>query len=275
MPCSPPSRAARPGGSWRQRRAGAALPTTTFGAPRAWGGNVLAGPPAAARGAGAPEQRVDAAYAQRPKFTLPTASASVAETFALEFDASTAGSVTLARYGRWTDISREGGLGTDAGSITALHQLGVAQDLDTGLVDAVETAAGAAVTYTADAPAAIRPAIATGSTRPPPGPRRARDPGQPRQRGAAAGRDPGRRPDHRGGFQRFSGALVYPTSAANTGFMTVANLAAGSRYFSARGLQTETDQAPKTAMLTIATSVIAGYGVGLASGFARTVDVVA
>ena len=254
----------------------AALATTTFGAPRAWGANVLAGPRLLHVVAGVPQQSVDAAYAQHPKFTLPTASASVGENVTLaEFAASTAGSVTLARYGRWTDISREGGLGTDAGSIVAMHQLGVALDLDAALVDAVETAAGAAVAFTADVPAAIRTAMSNvlAATA-------AEDPEQlvilVNPANAAllqdvtpvGGQTVGER------FQRFSGALVYPTSAANTGFMTVANLGAGCRYFEGRGLTTETDEAVKTATLTIATSVIAGYGVGLASGFAVMVDVV-
>lgn len=254
----------------------AALATSTFGAPRAWGSNVLDGPRLLHVAAGVTAQMVEAVAAQHPKFTLPTAQASVGENVSLaEFDDSTAGSVTLARFGRWTDISLEGLIGTDAGAITAMHRIGIAKDLDKALIDAVETAAGAAVAFSADVPAAIRKAMAGVID-------------------ATAAADAGdlvilAHPDDAAllqdvspiggqsiaeGFQRFSGALVYASSAVNTGFITVANLKAGTRYFQARGLTTETDLAPKTDTLTVATSVIAGYGIGLADGFATMVDVV-
>lgn len=254
----------------------AALATGTLGAPRAWGSNVLAGPRLLHVAAGVPQQPVDAAYAQHPTFTLPTATGSVAENVSLsEFDDSTAGSVTLARFGRWTDLSRESLIGADAGAIGAMHQIGVAKDLDKALIDAVETAAGSAVAFSSDVPAAIRKAMAGVID-------------------ATAAEDAANlviltHPDDVSllqdvspiggltsgeGFQKFSGALVYASSAVNTGFMTVANLKAGCRYFQARGLTTETDLAPKTDTLTVATSVIAGYGIGLTGGFATMVDVV-
>jgi hypothetical protein len=200
----------------------------------------------------------------------------VAENVTLsEFAASTAASVTLARFGRWTDISRESLIGADAGAMVAMHQIGVAKDLDKVLIDAVETAAGAAVGFQTDVPANVRKAMA-----------------QVTDNTAAA--DSADlvvlvHPDNAsllqdvspiGGqtiaepFQRFSGAIVYPSSAVNTGFATVANLRAGARYFEARGFTTETDLAPKTDTMTIASSVVAGYGLGLATGFAVMVDVV-
>jgi hypothetical protein len=75
-------------------------------------------------------------------------------------------------------------------------------------------------------------------------------------------------------FQNFSGALVYPSSAVPVGFMLVANLQAGVRYYEAQGLVTETDLAVKTSTYTIATSVIGAYGLGLAGGAFAKVDVV-
>jgi hypothetical protein len=254
----------------------AALATGTLGGARAWGSNVLAGPRLLHVAAGVPQQGVDAIYAQHPKFTLPTASASVGENTSLaEFDDSTAGSVTLGRYGRWTDLSRESLIGADAGAISAMHQIGIAKDLDKALIDAVETAAGSAVAFSADVPGAIRKAMAGVID-------------------ATAAEDAADlvvlvHPDNVAllqdvspiggittgeGFQKFSGALVYASSAVNTGFMTVANLKAGCRYFSARGLTSETDLDPKTDTLTVATSVIGGYGIGLTGGFAAMVDVV-
>lgn len=255
----------------------AALATGTYGAPRAFGSNVLAPPRLLHVVAGVPSQSVDAIHAQHPKFTLPAAGASVGENVTLaEYDTVTAGSVTLARYGRFTDMSAESRIGTDAGGVTAMHRVGIAKDLDAALVNAVETAAGAAVAFAADVPAQIRKAMAgvLDATA-------ADDPSQLvilanpadvnllQDVTPVGGATIGER------FLNFSGALVYATSAADSGLMTVANLQAGCRWFQARGLGTEVDVAVKTDTVTVATSIIGGYGVGLTSGFAIKVDVVA
>jgi hypothetical protein len=252
----------------------ATLQTGTYGSNRVWGANVLGGPRLLHVAAGVPKQRVDGAFASHPVLTLPTASAAVGETVTLgEYAASTAGAVTLARYGRWTDVTRESQLGTDAETLVAMHATGVALDLDKVLIDATETAAGAAVAFTADVPAAIRKAqaLVIANTAAP----------------SAADLVILTHPDNASllqdvspiggitmaeGFQKFSGSLVYPSNAVNTGFITVANLRAGARYFEARSFQTETDVAIKTSVITIASSVIVGYGVTLA-GHASMVDV--
>jgi hypothetical protein len=210
---------------------------------------------------------------------LPTASAGVGENVTLsEYAASTAGSVTLARFGRWTDLSRESLIGADAGAIVGMHTIGCAKDLDKVLIDATETAAGSAVAFSADVPAAIRKAMAQVQDN-----TAAEDVSQlvilTHPDNAALLQDvaPIGGQTMAEGFSRFSGALVYPSSAVNTGFITVANLAAGARYFEAQSVMTETDLAVKTSTLTVATSVIGGYGLGLvggASGFAIMVDVV-
>lgn len=255
----------------------ATLTTSTLGAGREWAANVMRGPRVLHVATGVPQTTgTDAIYAQYPQFTLPTATGSVAEGVTVtEYAASAAGSLTMGRFGRFTDLSQESQIGADAEAIIAMHQLGVAKDLDKVLIDAVETAAGAAVAFSADVPAAIRKAMAlvidnTAAEN-------------------AADLVILVHPDNAAllqdvapiggetvgeGFQRFGGALVYPSSATNTGFMTVANLSVGCRYFEAQGLQTETDMAVKTSVLTTATSIIAGYGVSLVSGFASMVDVV-
>ncbi|HZN73569.1 MAG TPA: hypothetical protein VFC00_18010 [Micromonosporaceae bacterium] len=254
----------------------AALTTGTFGAPREWGANVLGGPRLLHVVGGVPTQAIEAILAQFPQLTLPTATAGVAEGVTLaEYAASAAGSVTLARFGRFTDFTLESLIGADAASIVAMHQIGIAKDLDKALIDLVNTAAGAAVGFTADVPAAIRKALA-----------------QVIDNTAAAD---GTElvilchPDNVallqdvnpvGGrtiaeeFTRFSGALVYPSSAVPTGFMLPANLAAGARYFEAYGVRTETDDNIKTGVQTAATHVGAGYGVTLTAGFVVKVDVV-
>lgn len=254
----------------------AALATSTYGAPRVWGSNVLAGPRLLHQVAGVPTQASDAIYAQFPVLTLPSAGASVAENITLaEFASSTAGSVTLARYGRWTDLSKESMIGTDAGAITSMHRIGIAKDLDNALIGLVNTAAGGAVAFTADVPAAIRKAMAgvidaTAAssveevvvlTHP--------DNAALLQSVTPVGGETiGER------FQDFSGSLVYASSAVPTGFMLVANLKAGCRYFQAQGVATETDTNIKTGTFSVATSVISGYGLGLAGGAFAKVDVV-
>lgn len=254
----------------------AALTTGTYGAPRAWGANVLDAPRLLSEVAGIPRDPVDAVLAQFPQLTLPTAQPVTAEGAALvEYASSAAGSVTLGRFGRWTDLTKESLIGADAGAITAMHRVGIALDLDKVLIDAVEAAAGAAVGFNADVPAQIRKAIA-------------------KVMAATATDDPAHvvvlaNPDDvhlledvapTGGqtigerFQRFSGALVYPSTAVNTGFITVAQLRAGARYFEARGLETLTDSDVKTGVETTASFIVGGYGVTLTGDFAVMQDVV-
>ena len=81
--------------------------------------------------------------AQFPKFTLPSADAGVGEgVTVVEFAASTAGTVTFKRYGRFTDLSEEALLGADSGAITAVHRTAMAHDLDATLIGLVNTDAG-------------------------------------------------------------------------------------------------------------------------------------
>jgi hypothetical protein len=246
----------------------ATLVTTTYGAPRAWGANVLDAPRLLHVAAQVPMQPVDAPLAQHPVLTLPTAQAAVAENASLgEYASSTAGSVTLSRYGRWTDLTRESLLGADAGAITAAHRVGVALDLDAVLVNAVETAAGSAVAFSADVPAAIRKALAQVAAN-----TAAADVADlvilvnPDNIALLESVTPTGGKTMAEAFTAFSGALVYPTTAADTGFITVANLKAGARFFQARALLTETDTSIKTDVLTVATSIIGGYGLTMNGG---------
>jgi hypothetical protein len=258
----------------------AALATGTYGAPRGWGANVLLGPRLLHRAAGVPQQLdLGAVSAQFPQLTLPGALAGTAENVALaEYASSTAGTVTLSRYGRWTDISTEAELSTSVSALLAIHQVGIAKDLDKLLIDAVEAAAGAAVAFTTDVPAAIRKSIATViDNTAASGPEDLVILTNPADTNLLQSVTPTGGITIAERFQNFSGALVYPSSATDAGFMTVANLRAGARYFEARGLTVQTFTDPKTGTMTNASSVIAGYGLGLvggATGFAQKVDVV-
>lgn len=253
----------------------AALTTGTLGSQRIWGSNVLRGPRIAHRVAGAPEQVVDGAKASHPRFTLPAATAPAAEGASLaEFATSTGQEVSLARYGRFTDFTAESQLGTSAEAVLAQHQIGIAKDLDLDLINQIE-ALLTPEAFEADVPAAIRKRMAsvmdaTAEDNPealvvlahP-------DDTHLLEDVAPVGGDTiGER------FQRFSGALVYPSSAVDTGFMTVANLRAGVRFFRAGSPRVVNDDDAKTGTRTISSFLIAGYGINLTDGFAEQQDVV-
>jgi hypothetical protein len=255
----------------------ATLTTGTHGAPREWGRNVLSGPRLLHVVAGVPRQPIDAILAQFPQLTLPTPSAAVGEGASLvEYASSVSGNVTAGRFGRFTDLSQEALVGTDAAAILAMHQLGIALDLDAVLVAAVQTAAGAAVAFNADVMGQIRKAIAkvlanTAAERP-------EDLvilAHPDNVNLLENVTPTGGQTIAESFQRFSGALVYPSNSVTTGFMTVANLPAGVRFFEATsGAGTAVDQNVKTGVQTVATALIGGYGITLTTGFAVMQDVV-
>lgn len=253
----------------------ATLTTGTLGSRRVWGSSVLDGPRMLHVAAGVPTQSADSVLAQFPKLTLPTASASVGEGASLvEYATSTAGSLTMGRFGRFTDLSEESQIGADAGAIVAAHAVGLARDLDKALIDAINTEAGTAVAFAADVPAAIRKQLAivqdNTAARAVDGLVIAAHPDNVAllEDVAPIGGDTIGEP-----FQRFSGAIVYPSSSVPTGFMLIGNLRAGVRFFEAAALRTATDVNIKTGVVTVATSWTAGFALGLVGAFVK-VDVV-
>ncbi len=253
----------------------AALTTTTYGSPRQWDANILSSPRTLWEAAGIPRTQAVAITAQYPKLTLPAVDAGVAEgVTVVEFAASTGGTVTLKRYGRFTDFTRESLVGADAGTVLAAHRTAIARDLDSALITLVNTDAGTAVGFTADVPAAIRKSIATVTD----------------NTAAADGQVVViAHPDNvallqavtsTGGktiaeeFVKFSGALVYASSAVPTGFMLVGNLATACRFWDAGGVETRTHEDVKTGVLTATTDIIAGFGTGAISSYVQKIDVV-
>lgn len=253
----------------------AALTTTTYGAPRDWGSNILSAPRTLWETAGIPATPAAGPTAQFPKLTLATIDAGVAEGVSLvEYATSTGGTVTLKRYGRFTDFTYESLVGADAGAVLAAHRTAIARDLDSALIALVNTDAGSAVGFTSDVPAAIRKAIALV--------------------GDATAAADGRmcvlaHPDNvallqnvtsTGGvtigedFPRFAGAITYASAAVPTGFMLVANLASACRFWSSGSVQTATFQDVKTGVLSAGTQIFAGFATGQISGYASKVDVV-
>jgi hypothetical protein len=253
----------------------AALTTSTFGSPRGWGSNVLDDPRQLWAVARIPVQEVAAVAAQHPKFTLPTASAVVSEGASLGEYATSAGTtVTLGRYGRWTDLTAESRVGTDARGLLSMHRVGIALDLEKIVVVEATAAAGAAVAFSTPVVDAIRKALAQVRANTASGtpdnefvlcnpadaallqsvtPTGGESIGQP--------------------YPKFSGANVFETNAIVAGFMTVANLSAGMRFYQAQPLGTATLVDVKTGIQTFATSVIAGVGSTMTS-YSISVDVV-
>jgi hypothetical protein len=254
----------------------AALATGTYGAGREWGSNVIPSPRLLHVAAGVPRQEASAIYAQTPSYTLPTAQASVGENVTLsEYATVTAGSLTLARFGRWTDLSIESGIGTTSESLLAMHQTGIALDLDKSLITATDTASGAAVAFTSDVTGNMRKAIATVAAN------TAVDDisrvvviANPADLSLIETVSPVGGVTIGEAFGRFAGALVYASSAVTAGFMYACVPSIGVRYFEAQRLTVESLLAPKTGTLTVASSVIAGYATNVVAGWTVKQDVV-
>jgi hypothetical protein len=253
----------------------AALTTTTFGAPREWGSNILSAPRTLWETAGILRSDAGAMSAQFPKLTLPAVDAGVAEgATVVEFAASTGGTVTLKRYGRFTDFTRESLVGADAGAVVAAHRTAIARDLDSALITLVNTDAGSAIAFTADVPAAIRKSIATVADN------TAAADGQIMVLANPADVSLIQNVTSTGGktigedFPRFAGALVYASAAVPTGFMLVGNLATACRFWEAGGVETRTFAEVKTSVLSVTTDIIAGFGTGGISSYVQKVDVV-
>lgn len=213
--------------------------------------------------------------AQFPKLTLPSTDAGVGEgVTVVEFAASTGGTVTLKRYGRYTDFTREWLVGADAGAVIAAHRTAIARDLDAVLIAAVNTDAGSAVAFTADVPAAVRKSIATVTDN------TAATDGQivvlahPDNVALLQAVTSTGEKTIAEEFVRFAGSLVYASSAVPTGFMLVGNLATACRSWEAGGVQTRTLVDIKTSVMTVATDIIAGFGTGAISGYCQKIDVV-
>jgi hypothetical protein len=253
----------------------AALTTSTLGAPREWGSNILSAPRTLWETAGIARAEAGAMTAMFPKLTLPAVDAGVAEgVTVVEFAASTGGTATLKRFGRFTDFTTESLVGADAGAVLAAHRTAIARDLDSALITLVNTDAGSAVGFTADVPAAIRKSIATVADN------TAAADGQIMVLANPADVSLIQNVTSTGGktigedFPRFAGALVYASAAVPTGFMLVGNLATACKFWDAGSVETRTLLEPKTAVLTMATSLLGGFGTGAISNYVQKIDVV-
>ncbi len=252
----------------------AALVTSTYGTTTGWHGFGADGPLLLHDIGGAAIEQLVGLKLSYPTFTLPTASASVAETVTVgEYATSTAGTLTAARFGRWTDISAEASLnGTN--SILRMHSMAIARDLNAACVDVLETAASTPVTYATSAEFMVKRSIAVICDR------TACDPSalvlvvNPTDAPAFTETTPTNGADIASTVERFSGARIFASTAMTAGIAMVANLGLGLVYGSAQPIRVETHLDVKTGVSTLATSVIGGYGVGIPEAV-QAVDITA
>lgn len=254
----------------------AALTTGTIGTPGSWGANSLPAPRLLHEVAGVQRDEYGGTKIEYPKLATASATAGVAEGASVsEYAASTVGTATITRYGRFTDLTGEALLGASSQSITSQHQIGIAKDLDQVLIAAAQTDAGTPATFDADVPGAIRAAMsavldATAADDPAavmilvnPADARLLQDVSP-----TGGDTIGEK------FQRFSGALVYPSSSVTAGIATVANLRAGCRFWGDPSVQQGTFTDLKTSVTSYVSWLYGAYGTGLIGGYAKAVDIV-
>lgn len=249
--------------SWQATEARDALVTGTYGTSTGWHGFGADGPILLHDVGGAAIEQLSGIKLSYPTFTLPTAAVSVAETVSVgEYATSTAGTLTAARFGRWTEISAEASLNGTA-SILRMHRVGVARDLNKACIAALTTAAGAAVEYATSAEFMLKRSIATVCDR------TASEPGalvlcvNPADAPLVSDTTPANGADIASTVERFSGARIFASTEVAAGTALVANLGLGLVYGSAQPIRVETDFDVKTSVSVLATSVIGGYGVGI------------
>jgi len=248
----------------------AALSTTNTSGRQTWSANQVAGPRLLHVVAGVPSDLATGAIiANYLKAGAIAATGSVGENVSTsEFTSVTPASATLARFGRYSSLSREADIASEgAATLAGAHRRGVARDLDNLLIQAVT---GVAATGTVTGTDGLRVAQATIG-----------DSVGVEENGLTIVVHPGKAAvvadvSPVGGATLaettplFAGSAVYFSSLAPPGSAVVF---AGSsvRYFEAAAFLMETDHDVKTATLTIASSVIAAYGVDLINGGARLV----
>lgn len=264
--------ASRTTGKWEAR---AALTTGETGGRRAWASNTLRGPRMLHVAAGVPTGSHDAVTADYLKAGAITAAAGVGETVAVsELANLTKDTATLQRYGRWTNMSREANIASDAaGTISLQHRIALARDLDDAFITQLLTPAVSGTDPIASTTglASLRMAVATvcDATGAEPGaitiavpPAMAPVLQEVQPTGGSTVAEP---------FTTFAGARVYFSSFVTADTAVVFD-GQGFRYFEAQGVTFETDVDIKTSVLLFATSLIGGYGYNLLPGAAVRAD---
>ncbi|MCB2175604.1 MAG: hypothetical protein KQH57_07325 [Actinomycetales bacterium] len=253
----------------------AALTPSNTGGRHSWSAATLRSPRLLHQVAGVPiETNVAAITAEYLRAGAPASAASVAPATAVsELTSVTGTSVTLARYGRYTSLTREHLIAADsAGTITSLHRRSIALDLDTVLITLISAAAptGTGVVTGSAADVALRIGLATVADA-----TGAEVPdltivANPADAGLIENVDPVGGATLGEVVATFGGAKVYYSSIATSGTALVFD-GASAKYLEAQALTFDSDVAVTTGVVTLATSVIGGYGTDLIAGGVRAV----
>lgn len=210
-----------------------------------------------------------------PKFGATTATAATAEGAAKPEAATiTKLDIPIKQLARWTTLSRMALMSQDntLEQTVAWHAMAIAKDEDKLLIDAVNTAAGAAVAFTAgDQRLQVRKAMAV-----------VEDAVSAPcdvvlchtdDYALLAGFDVTTLDDLAGKVVTFGGAVLYPSSSVPTGFVLVAALRASGRFIVADPTSVATTQALSTNETTVRTEELVGFDIQFV-GACRKVDVV-
>ncbi len=210
-----------------------------------------------------------------PKFPAMSAAAATAEgSTKPEAAAPTALSIPIKQLARWNTLSRMALLSADGvlEQFVSYHSALVAKDEDKLIIDAVNTAAGAAVAFVAgDQRLQVRKAMAVVEDA-------CNAPCDvvlchTDDYALLAGFDVTSLDELGGKVVRFGGAALYPSSSVPTGFVLVAALAAAGWFIVADPPSVATVQALTTNEVTVRVEELVGFDVRL-TGACRKVDVV-
>ena len=256
----------RTAGTWEAR---AALTTTNTLGRQTWHGAAISGPRMLHTVAGIPADfnlgAVDANYLRVGALAVATG---VAEGDpATELTSVTGSAVKLMRYGRWTELSEESKIASDAAAtLTLVHRRAIARDLDSLLIGlaAADSPTGSAVTGS-DAGKALRRAIAIVSDNVGVDASELTIIANPAVAGLIEDVAPIGGSSLAEATTRFAGAKVYYSNAAPTGAGLVIAPTA-FRYLEAMPMSFRTDINLKTSTLLLATSLVGGYGNQIIAG---------
>ena len=171
--------------------------------------------------AGIPVSKLTGRTAQVPAYTGPTPAAGVDEdTEHGEYDAVAPVNLTALRYGRWSEVSALANVVDDLVGLNRMHAWGIARDLDSLAVAAVEGAAGM-LGVSVDIEEHVRQAILTVAANTYSEETQLVVIGTPADLSELTGTTPANADDLGSHAVRFAGAKLYPTTAATPDVLTV------------------------------------------------------
>ena len=193
-----------------------------LGSPGDWGANRIPGPVTMRQFAGIPTSPLKGRTATVPSFTLPASAAGADEgTNSGEYDTIDPAALTALRYGRWSEVGGAADVFDDLASISDAHAIGIARDINKADATALETAAGAAVAFTASIDQNLRTAILTLAGRFLVDPTRLVITGTGSDLALVLGYTPASGEDRGSVATRYNGAAVYVNQDMAAGFVTV------------------------------------------------------